>query len=715
MEAWIIMSRNVRMKGRKRAPFKKGLFIGQIAGTFYFLSTLIFFWPEEELYLIKGLFQKIHFFVYSISFWAFVFAIFTAFLLSFMNWINRKNIFRLNEFFPSFFVILLFLLGYAIYYYYQYKTPPHYPSYLLNKGILLSVAGALLVSIFLSLVFVFVIKFSKVLFRFKKDKDRAPWFQKLEKLSVFSFLFFFLYFLFFPFYSHISTRLKKQNIKVANPRAFILGIDAATWNILAPLLKGKKLANINRLMKNSAYGYLDTYGEQLTPKVWTSIATGKTPEKHGIHSFADRSYNWRTKSLWEILSFKGEKIGVANWVCTYPTVPFNGFLFSAIQKDLPDQHYSRYEEDFDLSLEELFLPEEDIVNKGNQSAYIQSLDNELENLRRILSSCNNLSSYKLLCFYIYKIDPIQHFFWDDFLSDSEANRNVFGKCWDEIDKYIEIITEKLDKDTFFFVVSDHGSRPIRKREVFFHLEKILEALDYPSSEREDFVPHFSVVDEEFIEVPRETSQTDVEELQEFFNSVLFWPSQKPIFSHVKIMKLKEKRFVKVELSSPLKVHFDKEQKIKIKDDLYPLRKFTEPSGWSGRHRARGIIIANGPGISSRYLGSWLVDSPYIYLFRLLHGRIGILDKLYPFFRFFRIVDPITTLDITPTCLPLLGYPVASDMDGKDWSSWIAPQVVKNTEKIKSYGKSAFLDEKKTLGKEEIKRVREELRALGYIK
>jgi hypothetical protein len=55
------------------------------------------------------------------------------------------------------------------------------------------------------------------------------------------------------------------------------------------------------------------------------------------------------------------------------------------------------------------------------------------------------------------------------------------------------------------------------------------------------------------------------------------------------------------------------------------------------------------------------------------------------------------------------------MDGRDWSSRLAPGIAKNREIIRSYGSSSFFDETRALDKEELKRELDELRALGYIK
>ena len=93
-----------------------------------------------------------------------------------------------------------------------------------------------------------------------------------------------------------------------------------------------------------------------------------------------------------------------------------------------------------------------------------------------------------------------------------------------------------------------------------------------------------------------------------------------------------------------------------------------------------------------------------------------MDRIYPFLKFFRLADPITTLDITPTLLNMCGYPLALDMDGRDFTDHIAAESLgRDIAPIKSYGLSEYFDESKILDEKMSKKIKDEMRALGYIK
>ncbi|PIN73338.1 hypothetical protein COV20_03850 [Candidatus Woesearchaeota archaeon CG10_big_fil_rev_8_21_14_0_10_45_16] len=75
----------------------------------------------------------------------------------------------------------------------------------------------------------------------------------------------------------------------------LIGIDAATWTVIDPLLKDGKLPSISSLIENGVRAPLKSLQGYKSPALWTSIATGKTPEKHSILYFSNL-YLGKTKS-----------------------------------------------------------------------------------------------------------------------------------------------------------------------------------------------------------------------------------------------------------------------------------------------------------------------------------------------------------------------------------------------------------------------------------
>ncbi len=70
-------------------------------------------------------------------------------------------------------------------------------------------------------------------------------------------------------------------------RLLLIGWDAADWKVIHPLLDSGQMPNLARLIAGGVHGNLATIYPALSPMLWTSIATGKRPYKHGIHGFSE--------------------------------------------------------------------------------------------------------------------------------------------------------------------------------------------------------------------------------------------------------------------------------------------------------------------------------------------------------------------------------------------------------------------------------------------
>ena len=122
-------------------------------------------------------------------------------------------------------------------------------------------------------------------------------------------------------------------------KVLLIGLDGADWNILDPLFESGKLPHLARLSRTGVRGRLHTITPILSPVIWTSVATGVLPGRHGIIDFlattgrdGERvpvtSTLRRVKAIWNILSENGLKVGVAGWWASFPAEKVNGFIVS---------------------------------------------------------------------------------------------------------------------------------------------------------------------------------------------------------------------------------------------------------------------------------------------------------------------------------------------------------------------------------------------------
>lgn len=122
-------------------------------------------------------------------------------------------------------------------------------------------------------------------------------------------------------------------------KILLVGWDAADWRFINPLLDSGRLPNLSRLVENGVMGNLASLKPCLSPILWTSIATGKSADQHGILGFVEplpggvglrpiSSGSRRVNAIWNILNKAGLSSIVVNWYASHPAEAVLGNIVS---------------------------------------------------------------------------------------------------------------------------------------------------------------------------------------------------------------------------------------------------------------------------------------------------------------------------------------------------------------------------------------------------
>jgi len=122
-------------------------------------------------------------------------------------------------------------------------------------------------------------------------------------------------------------------------RLLVVGWDAADWKVIRPLLAKGEMPYLAGLITDGVSANLSTIFPPLSPMVWTSIATGKRPYKHGIHGFTEptpdglsirpvSNLGRKAKTFWNILNQNGKRSIVVGWWPSHPAEPVRGVTVS---------------------------------------------------------------------------------------------------------------------------------------------------------------------------------------------------------------------------------------------------------------------------------------------------------------------------------------------------------------------------------------------------
>jgi len=144
-----------------------------------------------------------------------------------------------------------------------------------------------------------------------------------------------LTFLFLPF---CGGKRVPNRIKV-----ILLGFDGADWDFIEPLMEEGYLPHFRKLREEGAWARLRSMKPTLSAVIWTTIATGKRMEKHGIVDWLYvkkhgikvpyNSSERREPAIWEILTEYNKTSAVINWFVTFPPDHIKGIMVSSAMRD----------------------------------------------------------------------------------------------------------------------------------------------------------------------------------------------------------------------------------------------------------------------------------------------------------------------------------------------------------------------------------------------
>jgi len=271
----------------------------------------------------------------------------------------------------------------------------------------------------------------------------------------------------------------------------LIGIDAATWDVMKPLIATGKLPTFARLVHDGFSATLRSLEPMLSPAIWTTIATGKTPQHHGIVSFLAQdipvtSNLRRSESLWTIAGREHRRVNVVGWYVTWPVEPVNGVMVSdrfipAERGDLvggpaslTEEHPGVYPAALGPELERLMVHPGHFIDPYEREFYSRFAAYPVDATRTAIAEhLMETAPADLTMVYIWGTDPIQHHFWRYYqpetwrgppapADEEEINRARIPDYYHEVDGFVaRLVAQTGPKDTVI-IVSDHGAGPVTK-------------------------------------------------------------------------------------------------------------------------------------------------------------------------------------------------------------------------------------------------------------
>jgi len=299
-------------------------------------------------------------------------------------------------------------------------------------------------------------------------------------------------------------------------RVVLVGIDGASWKVIGPMLERGELPVFARLVSEGAHmPRFGTIGTTLSPLVWTSVATGRIPEDHGIQGFTRRlvsgevipatSDSRRVPAIWNVAPRHGRTVGVISWWASWPAEAVAGYVItdhanpaisgwmladgrfwtadpSTLRRDLDcypgwlapslaahwldleEFPYDEMQRRARFSEEQLELVRAAPFFRRGRYSWLKSfyaVDQPHFTLALRLARERRTD---LLMLYLRGADPVQHMAWD--LVETarypirpkhlERDRGIVEAVYRYLDSFLGEIMAVMDEPTTLIVASDHG-------------------------------------------------------------------------------------------------------------------------------------------------------------------------------------------------------------------------------------------------------------------
>ncbi len=298
-------------------------------------------------------------------------------------------------------------------------------------------------------------------------------------------------------------RASAQTAAKSKPHVVVIGVNGMELDVIRPLLLKGAMPNLAKVIKNGAYGKLRTVDAPNCPRVYSTLFTSTRPDEHGVTGFLVGGITANTnmlkqEPLWSVLSKKGVTIGMANVPATFPVMPVNGYMISGMLtrgKNCEDgvlcaPKLSEVEGgdavyppamktellsevgDFYIDCER--MPSAEQLN-GHETDVIDSWLKKVQLIRDqqtrlfeyllvnhpteftwLAQSCEDRTGH-----WLYPIAPYNVGYNPNLNS---VRVDAFPDQYIAFDKVLGTILKHVDDNTYLFIVSDHGIKPLREFE-----------------------------------------------------------------------------------------------------------------------------------------------------------------------------------------------------------------------------------------------------------
>ncbi|WP_262180163.1 alkaline phosphatase family protein [Haloarcula laminariae] len=242
---------------------------------------------------------------------------------------------------------------------------------------------------------------------------------------------------------------------MTDSRVLCIGLDAACFEQLSPLIEAGELEHLPALFDRGTAGTLTTTTPPWTPSAWQSITTGTTPWTHGIYDFYDytgtaphlvSATDLQVPYLWEYLDAAGHKSIVVNVPVTHPVHQISGSIVPGYLAPESAEVLIDGEVSDQSTLNDTYR-----IYARDRTDRTARIDENERLIRSRVAAAETLAGrhdWSFMMVQFQRTDSIFHTMGHD----EEAVRRVYQT----VDEAVGTLLELVGDETTVLVVSDHG-------------------------------------------------------------------------------------------------------------------------------------------------------------------------------------------------------------------------------------------------------------------
>ena len=296
-----------------------------------------------------------------------------------------------------------------------------------------------------------------------------------------------------------------QGQSTAKPKArvVVIGVNGMELDVIRPLILQGKMPNLASVIKRGTYGKLRTVSAPNCPRVYSTLFTSTRPEEHGVSGFIVGGITANTNMLkeepiWSILSKNGVTVGMANVPATFPVLPVNGYMISgmltrgkncedgvlcapklseveggeAVYPPALKAELIKNVGDFYIDCERMpsaeqlqgheaevidaWLKKLDLIRSQQTQLFDYLLTKHPTEFTWLAQSCEDRAGH-----WLYPIAPYNAGYNPKI---NAIRTDAFPNQYVAFDGVLGSILKHVDDNTYVFIVSDHGIKPLREFE-----------------------------------------------------------------------------------------------------------------------------------------------------------------------------------------------------------------------------------------------------------